>query len=138
MCEESSALTQAFFVASLRANTSCDEGIGPGHARHLDRRAIADHHLDLRLLAAVEHIGDQGRSAEAHRAEPANPAADLREIAVGVLAIPWKRLSIESRIWRPFGSFAGHEAGRVAQAVDREDVEAVRRAVAAVGEATPR
>ena len=23
------------------------------------------------------------------------------------LLIPWKRLSIESRIWRPFGSFAG-------------------------------
>jgi len=43
----------------------------------------------------------------------------LREIAVGVLADPWKRLSIESRIWRPSAP-SRNKTRRIAQAVDAE------------------
>ena len=91
MWEELSALTHAFFVASLRANTSCTKDRA-GAARHLDWRAIADDHLDLRLLAAVEHIGDQGRSGGAPSRGTGEPSSLAYKIAVGVLADPVKRL----------------------------------------------
>ena len=42
MCEELSALTQDFLVASLRANTSCDERVGPGAGGSSRSAAIAD------------------------------------------------------------------------------------------------
>src|SRR6185312_13171736 len=59
-----------------------NERVGPRLAGHVDRRAVADDHLDRRTQ------------------EPG-----LAESRSASLPIPWKRLRIESRIWRPFGSF---------------------------------
>ncbi len=87
MCEESSALTQAFFVASLRANTSWTNGSGRD-AGSSQLGAIADNHFDPRLLAAVEHVRDQGRGAERVARNRRTQEPHLSEIAVGVPADP--------------------------------------------------
>ena len=137
MWEELSALTQAFLVASLRANTSWTNGSGRELARHLDRRPIADDHLDLGPFAAVEHVGDQGRSAErvARDRRPQKP--HLTEITVGVLAHPVEAAQERKPHLPSVRLLRWNEAGLIAQAVDREDVETVRGAVATVGGGHP-
>ena len=80
----------------------------------------ADLYHDRLFVAAVEHVGDEGRSAKDGRGTP--KSRSWRKSRSASLLIPWKRLSIESRICRPSGSLRRNETGRVAIAVDREDV----------------
>ena len=133
MCERILGLDPGLLRRLVACEHFLHEWIGPGAARHLDRRPIANDHLDLRLLAAVEHVGDQGRSAQARREERANPTASPAEIAVGVLADPMEAAVDREPHLASVRLLRGNEAGRIVQAVDREDMEAVRRAVATVG-----
>src|SRR5208283_4992569 len=58
---------------------------------------------------------------------------DLAEFKISLLADPVEAAVDREPHLAPVRLLGRHEAGRVAGPVDREDVEAVRRAVAAVG-----
>src|SRR5271170_4180528 len=102
-----------------------DERIGPGAAGHLHRRPVADDHLDPGLVAAVEHVGDQRRSAQGVARQRRTQERQLTEIAVGVLADPVEAAVDRQSHLPSVRLFGRNEAGPIIKTVDRKDVEAV-------------
>ena len=102
-----SAFTQAFFVASLRANTSSTNGSGRA-ARTIStgvRPPIVIVTFVFSPPSNTLAISVEDGSAARGTGEPSNSTCRISRSASRL--IPWNRLSIESRIWRPFGSLAG-------------------------------
>ena len=85
------------------------------------------------LVAAVEHIGDQGRSEERGARDRRAEDLLLAEDGIRVLADPVEAAVDREPHLAAVRLLGRNEAGRVGRAVDREDMKAVRRAVAAVG-----
>ena len=113
------------------------EGVGPRLAGHLDRIARADAELDFSAWAAVEeihdHVGRIDLIAGDRRAEQLAHAELAIKLAVGamVVAVEHDAHLARARFVRRL------EPRRIAVAVDAEHVEAVRAAVAAVGDRDP-
>ena len=60
-------MNRAYFVSSSRAKYFLNKWIGAEVVGRLDCGVIVDDDGDLRLLAAVEQVGDQGRKREERR-----------------------------------------------------------------------
>ena len=116
-------------VSRLRAKTSCTKGSGRVSRRY--RGILADLICDRGFWSAVEDIDDKRNRGQLVFAERRAPQLPCPEIAKYVR--PEMKVRVEAdphlaAVW----FIGGNEVGRVAIMIDREDVKAVRSAVAAV------
>ena len=133
ICDDGSALTQGFFVASLRAKTSSTNGSDRVIRSIFIGIALADAIFDGCAGTAIEEIYDKVRRKCSILCDGRAEQRAHAEFAVELLAIAMEiRVKDDPHLPR-IRLVCWLEMGRITLSVDRKNMIAVRAAVPAVG-----
>jgi hypothetical protein len=131
ICDDGSALTQGLMVSRLRARTSCTKGsgrvsrfIGIGASAPILYATVVFGPPSKTFTTSITEASWSLRSGEPRSC----PVRKWRKTSVPKLEVRVEADPHLTAVW----FIDGNETGRVAIMIDREDVKAVRSAVAAV------